>query len=86
MQELSRIPLDTTTIVFFGYPDAVDPQTPLFKREGVLELVCSKAGTNNGLSLFETPRVALTLTLSEFQEISRKFKRLPGFPLRQASF
>jgi lactoylglutathione lyase len=42
MTELGRMPLDTTTVVFLGYPDASSPQTPLFAREGVLELVCSK--------------------------------------------
>jgi lactoylglutathione lyase len=42
MSELARMPLDTTTVVFLGYPDAASPDTPLFAREGVLELVCSK--------------------------------------------
>ncbi|EAW21008.1 glyoxalase family protein [Aspergillus fischeri NRRL 181] len=38
MKELGRMGLDTTTVVFLGYPDAADPQTQLFAREGVLEL------------------------------------------------
>jgi lactoylglutathione lyase len=42
MKELGRMGLDTTTVVFLGYPDAANPQTPLFAREGVLELVCPK--------------------------------------------
>ncbi|GKZ27793.1 hypothetical protein AbraIFM66951_006751 [Aspergillus brasiliensis] len=43
MKELGRMELDTTTVVFLGYPDAANPQTPLFAREGVLELVCPKS-------------------------------------------
>ncbi|WAO91598.1 Hypothetical protein NCS54_00907600 [Fusarium falciforme] len=43
MKELGRMPLDTVTIAFVGYPDSVAPETPLFAREGVLELVCAKA-------------------------------------------
>ncbi|OJZ80161.1 hypothetical protein ASPFODRAFT_212868 [Aspergillus luchuensis CBS 106.47] len=39
MKEVGRMGLDTTTVVFLGYPDAADPQTQLFAREGVLELV-----------------------------------------------
>ncbi|KAJ3535076.1 hypothetical protein NM208_g7287 [Fusarium decemcellulare] len=42
MKELGRMPLDTVTIAFLGYPDSVAPETPLFGREGVLELVCAK--------------------------------------------
>ncbi|KAL6232123.1 hypothetical protein BDW75DRAFT_233060 [Aspergillus navahoensis] len=42
MKELGRMGLDTTTVVFLGYPDAANPETPLFAREGVLELVCPK--------------------------------------------
>lgn len=42
MKELGRMALDTTTVVFLGYPDAANPQRPLFAREGVLELVCPK--------------------------------------------
>ncbi|KAM5374296.1 hypothetical protein ACJZ2D_006621 [Fusarium nematophilum] len=42
MKELGRMPLDTVTIVFLGYADSVAPDTPLFAREGVLELVCPK--------------------------------------------
>ncbi|UPK92043.1 hypothetical protein LCI18_002978 [Fusarium solani-melongenae] len=42
MKELGRMPMDTVTIAFVGYPDSVAPETPLFAREGVLELVCAK--------------------------------------------
>ncbi|KAL5042785.1 hypothetical protein BDW71DRAFT_135136 [Aspergillus fruticulosus] len=42
MKELGRMELDTTTVVFLGYPNAANPQTQLFAREGVLELVCPK--------------------------------------------
>ncbi|KAJ5265099.1 hypothetical protein N7505_007892 [Penicillium chrysogenum] len=42
MKELGRMELDTTTVVFLGYPDAADPQTHLFAREGVLELKSQK--------------------------------------------
>jgi len=42
MKELGHMGLNTTTVVFLGYPDAADPQTQLFAREGVLELVYPK--------------------------------------------
>lgn len=42
MRELWRMALDTVTIVFLGYADSVAAETPLFAREGVLELVCPK--------------------------------------------
>ncbi|GFF26188.1 lactoylglutathione lyase [Aspergillus udagawae] len=43
MKELGRMALDTTTVVFLGYPDAANPQTHLFAREGVLELKSQKS-------------------------------------------
>lgn len=45
MTELLRMPLDTVTIVFFGYADALDADLPPFARQGVLELVCPKVRT-----------------------------------------
>jgi len=42
MKELGRMPLDTVTVVFLGYADSAAPDTPLFAREGILELVCAK--------------------------------------------
>lgn len=41
MEELGRISLETTTIVFLGFVGSVAPGTGLFAREGVLELTCS---------------------------------------------
>ncbi|EHK19786.1 uncharacterized protein TRIVIDRAFT_156108 [Trichoderma virens Gv29-8] len=43
MKELGRMELDTTTVVFVGYPDAADPETKLFAREGILELNSQKS-------------------------------------------
>jgi hypothetical protein len=51
MKELGRMGLDTTTVVFLGYPDAADPQTQLFAREGVLELVCPKVNDTSSKKL-----------------------------------
>ncbi|KAH7079931.1 glyoxalase family protein [Paraphoma chrysanthemicola] len=45
MTELYRMPLDTVTVVFLAYADSAAPDTPLFAREGVLELVCPKDQT-----------------------------------------
>ncbi|KAH7086238.1 glyoxalase family protein [Paraphoma chrysanthemicola] len=45
MSELYRMPLDTVTVVFLAYADSAAPDTPLFAREGVLELVCPKDQT-----------------------------------------
>ncbi|KAL3487036.1 glyoxalase family protein [Aspergillus germanicus] len=42
MSELGRMQLESTTIVFLGYPDIANPPRSLFEREGVLELVYSK--------------------------------------------
>jgi lactoylglutathione lyase len=44
MQELHRMALDTVTVVFLGYPDPAGSETPVFAREGVLEIVCPKVG------------------------------------------
>ena len=43
MTELYRMALDTVTIVFLGYADSAYADTTMWKREGVLELVCPKA-------------------------------------------
>jgi lactoylglutathione lyase len=51
MKELGRMGLDTTTVVFLGYPDTADPQTQLFAREGVLELVCPKVNDTSSKKL-----------------------------------
>jgi lactoylglutathione lyase len=42
MKELSRMSLDTTTLVSLGYTGVANPQADLFAREGVLELVPPK--------------------------------------------
>lgn len=67
MKELGRMGLDTTTVVFLGYPDAANPQTQLFAREGVLELVCPKVTIVHRESRSLPARLWLTL-LSEVPE------------------
>jgi catechol 2,3-dioxygenase-like lactoylglutathione lyase family enzyme len=42
MKELSRMDLDTVTIVLLRYADSADPSVPVLAREGVLELVLAK--------------------------------------------
>ena len=42
MKELSRMDLDTVTIVLLRYADSAVPSVPVLAREGVLELVLAK--------------------------------------------
>lgn len=43
MTEISRISLETSTVVFLAYPHDNQPEpSSVFEREGVLELVSSK--------------------------------------------
>ncbi|KAF2682017.1 glyoxalase family protein [Lentithecium fluviatile CBS 122367] len=48
MKELHRTALEKTDLVFLGYPDSFDANTPLSRREGVLELVAKKNSYEDG--------------------------------------
>lgn len=48
MKELHRMPLDTTTIVFLGYADALVADIPMLAQQGALELVCPKVSLLSG--------------------------------------
>ena len=48
MKELHRTALENATLVFLGYPDSADANTPLTRREGVLELVSKKNSHEDG--------------------------------------
>lgn len=48
MKELYRMPLETVTIVFLGYPDALVADIPMLAQQGALELVCPKVRSHVG--------------------------------------
>lgn len=46
MKELHRMSLETVTIVFLGYADALVADIPMLAQQGALELVCPKVSSN----------------------------------------